>query len=289
MGRAATHRATRGHSARDRRTAAATNPRGELQSCSDQAGHDLLAADLLAGRARRSNLATAAMNFDRGTPEELLRPLNEAEQKHAPKDLFVAGDRSLLRSGPAVAIVGSREASPAGLARADKLARLLVKHGVIVMSGLAEGIDTAAHLGAMKHGGRTIAVLGTPLDQCFPAKNRGLQSDIMRDHLAVTQFASGTKVGKHTFPMRNRTMALLSDATVIIEAKDSSGSLHQGWEAIRLGRPLFLAKSLFDDAALEFPREFERYGAEVLTDETLAALIEQLPQGPRGTVIPIPF
>ena len=104
----------------------------------------------------------------------------------------------------------------------------------------------------------------------------------MRDHLAVTQFASGTKVGKHTFPMRNRTMALLSDATVIIEAKDGSGSLHQGWEAIRLGRPLFLAKSLFDDDRLQFPRELERYGAEVLTEESLAVLIEQLPQGPRG-------
>jgi DNA processing protein len=223
------------------------------------------------------------------TPEDLLRPLNEAEQKHAPKELFVAGDPALLRSGPAVSIVGSREATPAGLARADKLARLLVQHGVVVMSGLAEGIDTAAHLGAMRHGGRTIAVLGTPLDQCFPAKNRALQHEIMRDHLAVTQFASGTKVGKHTFPMRNRTMALLSDATVIIEAKDGSGSLHQGWEAIRLGRPLFLAKSLFDDDHLQFPRELERYGAEVLTEESLAVLIEQLPQGPRGATSPIPF
>ncbi|MBI5853011.1 MAG: DNA-protecting protein DprA [Planctomycetes bacterium] len=229
------------------------------------------------------------MNFARLTPEDLLRPLNEAEQKHAPKELFVAGDSGLLRSGPAVSIVGSREATPAGLARADKLARLLVKQGVVVMSGLADGVDTAAHLGAMRHGGRTIAVLGTPLDQCFPTKNRELQQEIMRDHLAVTQFPSGTKVGKHAFPMRNRLMALLSDATVIIEAKDGSGSLHQGWEAIRLGRPLFLAKSLFDAADLEFPREFERYGAEVLTDESLVTLIEQLPQGPRGAVSQIPF
>lgn len=229
------------------------------------------------------------MNFPSWTPEELLRPLSESEQKHAPKDLFVAGDRGLLRSGPAVSVVGSRQATPAGLARADKLARLLVNQGVIVMSGLADGIDTAAHVAAMKAGGRTIAVLGTPLDQCFPAKNRSLQDEIMREHLAVSQFPTGTKVGKHTFPMRNRTMALLSDATVIIEAKDGSGSLHQGWEAIRLGRPLFLAKSLFEDAALEFPREFEHYGAEVLTDETFTTLIELLPRGPRGTVSPIPF
>lgn len=229
------------------------------------------------------------MTFDRWTPEDLLRPLNEAEKKHAPKDLFVAGDGGLLRAGPTIAIVGSRDATPAGLARADKLARLLVQRGIIVMSGLAEGIDTAAHLGAMRNGGQTIAVLGTPLDQCFPAKNRALQQEIMRDHLAVSQFPSGTKVGRHTFPIRNRTMALLSDATVIIEAKDGSGSLHQGWEAIRLGRPLYVAKSLFDDASLEFPQEFARYGAEVLTDETLDTLIELLPKGPRGAVSPIPF
>ena len=79
---------------------------------------------------------------DRWTPEDLLRPLSEAEQKHAPRDIFVAGDRDLLRAGPTVAIVGSRDATRAGLARADKLARLLVHQGVIIMSGLAEGIDT---------------------------------------------------------------------------------------------------------------------------------------------------
>ena len=118
-----------------------------------------------------SNVPSAApMTIAPWAPEDLLRPLNEAEQKHAPKELFVAGAHALLRSGPAVSIVGSREATPAGLARVDKLARLLVHRGVVVMSGLAEGIDTAAHLGAMRHGGRTIAVLGTPLDQCFPAK-----------------------------------------------------------------------------------------------------------------------
>lgn len=229
------------------------------------------------------------MKVDAWVPERLLRPLSEAEKKHAPKELFIAGDRELLRAGPTVSIVGSRDASRPGLARADKLARLLVARGVIVMSGLAEGIDTAAHLAAIRNGGRTIAVLGTPLDQCFPAKNRSLQDEIMREHLAVSQFAIGTEVGRHTFPIRNRTMALLSDATIIVEAKDGSGSLHQGWEAIRLGRPLFLAKSMFDDPTLQFPREFEHYGAEVLTDETLALLIRMLPQGPRGAVTEIPF
>jgi DNA processing protein len=229
------------------------------------------------------------MNVGRWTPEDLPWPFNEAEQKHAPKELFLAGDRDLLRAGPTVSIVGSREASREGLARADKLARLLVQRGIIVVSGLAEGIDTAAHAAAIANGGRTIAVLGTPLDECYPAKNRALQQQIMRDHLAVSQFPSGTRVGKHTFPIRNRTMALLSDATVIIEAKDGSGTLHQGWEAIRLERPLFLAKSLVDDETLEFPREWLHYGAEILTDETFESLIRQLPRGRRDVAAEIPF
>lgn len=229
------------------------------------------------------------MNIERWTPEDLLWPFNEAEQKHAPKEMFVAGDHDLLRAGPTVSVVGSRKASRPGLARTEKLSRLLVERGVIVVSGLAEGIDAVAHRTAMSQGGKTIAVLGTPLDQCYPAKHRALQEEIMRDHLAVSQFPSGTKVGRHTFPIRNKTMALLSDATVIIEATDDSGTLHQGWEAIRLGRPLFLAKSLFDNPELAFPRELAGYGAEVLTEESFEDLMRLLPSGRREVPDEIPF
>lgn len=229
------------------------------------------------------------MTITSWTPEDLLWPFNEAELKHAPRELFVAGDHDLLRSGPTVSIIGSRKATPQGIARAQKLARMLVGRGVIVVSGLAQGIDTAAHRATIDAGGRTIAVLGTPLDKCYPAQNRALQQEIMRDHLAVSQFASGTKVGRHAFPIRNRTMALITDATVIIEAADGSGTLHQGWEAIRLARPLFLAKSLVDDADLEFPRTFLAYGAEVLADQTFEDLVRQLPTGRREVPDEIPF
>ena len=229
------------------------------------------------------------MVITRWTPEDLLWPFNEAEQKHAPNELFVTGDHDLLRAGPAVSVVGSRKASRKGLARAEKLTRLLVERGVIVISGLAEGIDTVAHRTAIAHGGRTIAVLGTPLDQCYPHANRTLQDEIARDHLAISQFASGTKVGRHTFPIRNKTMALIADATVIVEATDDSGTLHQGWEAIRLARPLFLMKSLFDDPALVFPRKLTEYGAAVLTDESFEDLIRQLPTGRREVPDDVPF
>jgi DNA processing protein len=247
------------------------------------------------GRDRSARLAeppaggeTPAMP-DGVATEELLWPLNEVERKVAPARLYFAGDPQILRT-PCVAVVGSRKATGEGRARAARLVRLLVERGVTVVSGLAEGIDTAAHRSAIECGGRTIAVLGTPLDECFPAKNADLLQAIKERHLAISQFAPGTKTGRHSFPIRNRTMALLSDATVIIEAQEGSGSLHQAWEALRLGRQLFLAKSLFDDPSLGFPRELERYGAEALVDEeSVDLLCNELPRGRSGQAAELPF
>ena len=214
------------------------------------------------------------------TPEELLGPLDEVERKHAPAELFVEGDTSLITKGARVSIVGSRNASGAGLKRAAKLAAMLVERGVVVVSGLAEGIDTAAHETAMERGGRTIAVLGTPLDRCFPAKNRALQQRIIREHLAVSQFAVGRSLGARAFPMRNRTMALLSDATVIVEAGGKSGTVHQGWEALRLGRALYIMESLAEEGH-DWVSELQRYGALVLSDSTKDLFLESIPEESR--------
>ena len=200
-------------------------------------------------------------------PRALLgRPLNEVEQKNAPERLFAAGDLGLVRAGTRISIVGARKASPEGLRRARKLAAGLAKEGAIIVSGLAEGIDTAAHRGAMDASGRTVAVLGTPLDRTYPAKNRALQQQIIAEHLAVSPFAPGSRVYKGNFPYRNRVMALLSDATVIVEASDTSGSISQGWEAIRLGRLLFILKSIADAPNLTWPKKMLEYGAQILTD-----------------------
>ena len=215
-------------------------------------------------------------------PQDLLGPLNEIEKKNAPRSLYVAGDRSLLLEGRRVSLVGSRRASEEGLDRAARIARALVGRGVIVVSGLAEGVDTAAHRSALEALGRTIAVLGTPLDQFFPPENRELQIRIMHEHLAVSQFAPGNPVGRRSFPMRNRTMALLSDATVIVEAGEGSGTHHQGWEALRLGRPLFLAEATARNGSLRWPAEMIHYGAEVLADEGLDVLFDALPESGRA-------
>lgn len=218
------------------------------------------------------------MEYRELTAEELLGPLNEVEEKNAPKRLFVAGDVGILAEGARVSIVGSRKASAEGLGRARKLARALCERHMVVVSGLAEGIDTAAHTTAVEQGGKTVAVIGTPLDKVYPSQNASLQEQIMHEHLCISQFPAGYPTKPGNFPIRNRTMALISDATVIIEAGESSGSLHQGWEALRLGRGLWIAKSVAENTALTWPDKMLHYGAGVLSDETLEDFFASLPE-----------
>ncbi len=212
------------------------------------------------------------------TPEELLGPLNDVEKRRSPKQLFVAGDAGLFSRHPRVSVVGSRKASPAGLKRAEKIARLLVESGAIVVSGLAEGIDAAAHKSAISSGGRTIAVLGTPLDKSYPKSNAELQKRIISDHAAVSQFAIGYPTQPKNFILRNGTMALITCASVIVEAGETSGALSQGWETLRLGRLLFIMDSLFS-SGLKWPDEMLKYGAQVLSDSNIGAFMEVLPTG----------
>ena len=221
--------------------------------------------------------------------EDLIGPLNEVERKNAPKQLFFAGDLSLLETGPRVSIVGSRKASRRGLDNARDLAGWLVRRGAVVLSGLAEGIDAAAHHGAIDAGGKTIGVIGTSLDQFYPAKNRVLQTRLMNEHLVLSQFAPGAPIQPRNFPIRNRTMALISHATIIVEAEDKSGSLHQGWEALRLGRPLFVLERLMNDPTLSWPAELAHYGALPLVPKNIEAITEYLPEYGRSDLAHIEF
>jgi len=208
---------------------------------------------------------------------EALGTLTDVEEKNAPPTLYFQGNRELLSHGPRIAVVGSRKASAEGLKRARALSRALVDRGVVVVSGLAEGIDTAAHLSALDAGGETIAVIGTPLDKYYPAANKELQLRLAREQLVVSQFPVGAVINPKNFPIRNRTMALLTDATVIVEAGEKSGTLHQGWEALRLGRMLYLMESVANDAELSWPGEMIKYGAQVLTRENLGEELADLP------------
>ena len=181
--------------------------------------------------------------------------------------VFLAGDRTLLQR-PCIAVIGARKATDAGERRAGQLARQLVANGVVIVSGLAEGIDTAALTAGVAANGHVVAVIGTPLDQAYPAKNKRLQEEIYREHLLVSQFPAGSRVFPSNFPARNRTMAALSDASIVIEASDSSGSLHQAAECVRLGRWLGIANSVLNDPNLTWPAKFTSYDKFVPLENT---------------------
>ena len=204
---------------------------------------------------------------------DALGPFGPVEEKNAPDVLYTAGDTALLTEGSRVAIVGSRKATPDGIKRAQAVTRALVQQGIIVVSGLAEGIDTVAHRTAIEEGGRTIAVLGTPLSKADPATNARLLEEIKRDHLAISQFPEGYPGKSENFPRRNRTMALICDATIVIEASEKSGTRHQGWEAIRLGRDLYLLEDVAINPNLTWPKQLIEYGAQILRREDLPDIL----------------
>jgi len=176
---------------------------------------------------------------------------------------------------PRVSIIGSRGASERGLAEAKEITNVLIENEVVIVSGLAKGIDTVGHKTAIKNGGRTIAVIGTPLNKVYPKENLELQNELKKNHLVISQYPVGYPTTPKDFVFRNRTMALISDATVIVEAGDSSGSLHQGWETLRIGRPLFICKAVVENNQLEWPKQMIEYGAMKLEEST--DILENLP------------
>lgn len=181
--------------------------------------------------------------------------------------VWCVGDTALIQKR-AISIVGTRDVSSNGAARARRLARELSDEGIVVFSGLAKGVDTEALRSAIESGGRVVAVIGTPVDKAYPAENKHLQEVIYREHLLVSQFHSGQRVFPSHFPERNKLMAALSDATVIIEAGETSGTLHQAAECVRLGRWLFIAQAVMDDSALSWPKRFYEYEKFVVLRHT---------------------
>jgi DNA processing protein len=205
-----------------------------------------------------------------------IHELSEAERKFAPAELYLAGDQSLLWEGRRVSVVGTRKPSAYGVRRAESLVQILVDQKITVCSGLALGIDTIAHKTALASGGRTIAVLPTPLENISPKQNQRLFEEIVENHLAVSEFGVDALVNKGNYSRRNRTMALLSDATIIIEASESSGTQSQAWEAIRLNRRLFLLESLVREANIKWVQSVMEYGAEVLSKDNVLELLDSI-------------
>lgn len=190
--------------------------------------------------------------------------LNDA--RHPAALLYSLGDFSLINQ-PSLAIVGSRKASSEGLRRARKVAFLLAKRGYTIISGLATGIDRAAHLAALEANARTIAVLGTPIDRYYPKQNIELQNEIARNHLVVSsvpfvRHKRGTpKFNRIFFPERNKLMSSISLGTIIVEAGETSGTLVQARAALEQGRKLYILQSCFENQSISWPKNFERMGA----------------------------
>lgn len=189
-----------------------------------------------------------------------------------PPFLFVRGElaEADLRS---VAVVGTRNASDDGVKRAGRMAQLLVDHGVTVVSGLARGIDTAAHTATLHAGGRTIAVIGTGINRYYPAENKSLADEIMRHGAVVSQFWPDASPATYTFPRRNVTMSGIAQGTVVIEASSTSGAKMQARIALEHGKKVFLIRSLTEQQ--EWARTYvDKRGAIAVDDvaDVVAAL-----------------
>jgi DNA processing protein len=182
------------------------------------------------------------------------------------KILYYQGDWELTKL-PSVAIVGTRKPTQDGIERTKYLVRRLVKDGFAIVSGLATGIDTAAHRAAIDEKGMTIGVIGTPLNQSYPTENRDLQNSIARDFLLISQvpFSKYAKQdyrqNRFFFPERNITMSALSQATIIVEAGETSGTLVQAKAALDQGRKLFILENNFLNPSLTWPKKFQEKGA----------------------------
>lgn len=179
---------------------------------------------------------------------------------------YYSGNLDYLKTR-SIAIVGTRKPSDYGLRRTEKLVRKLVEDDFTIVSGLARGIDTKAHITALSLGGRTIAVIGTPLTKFYPKENKEIQQYIAKKHLLVSQIPfyryskQGINGNKLFFPERNKTMSALTEATVIIEAGETSGTLIQARAALKQGRKLFILQSCFENPNITWPLKYEKMGA----------------------------
>ena len=180
-----------------------------------------------------------------------------------------------LVSSRCVAVVGTRQPSAEGQARSRSLTKKLVEDGFTVVSGLARGIDTIVHATALAEGGRTIAVLGTPLTIRYPRENGRLQERLAEEQLVISQVpvvryeaAADPTANRFFFVERNITMSALTEATIIVEAGETSGTLVQARHGLRQKRKVFILDSNFRNASLTWPAKLEAQGAIRVRDYT---------------------
>lgn len=190
-----------------------------------------------------------------------------------PTLLYVRGRTELLNT-PSLAIVGSRNATRQGMQTAEAFAKTLASHGRTVVSGLALGIDTAAHHGALAAGGNTVAVVGTGVDRLYPARNRELALTIARQGAIISEFPLGTPAIAANFPRRNRLISGLSAGVLVVEAAPESGSLITARLAAEQGREVFAIPGSIHSPVARGCHQLIKQGAKLV--ETAQDILEEI-------------
>lgn len=228
------------------------------------------------------------------TPFRILRPCDDhypaalGDLTVPPNSLFAAGDLALL-DRPAVAIVGTRNSTAYGERAARNITRDLARAGVCVVSGMARGIDAAAHRAALENSGGTIAVLGTGIDVPYPAGHRQLHSTIAAHGLLLSEAGPGTAPHRGSFPKRNRIIAALGTVTIVVEAGHKSGALNTASHALELGRTVAAVPGPIDSEQSAGANQLLRDGAVVITSSAdVLALLGLGPPPPERTLPNLP-
>ena len=190
-----------------------------------------------------------------------------------PPFLYVKGE--LCSREISIAIVGSRRATSYGLITTGKLAEGLANHGVCVVSGMARGVDTAAHKGALRAGARSIGVLGCGVDQIYPPENRALFDEMADKGCLVSEFPLGTLPLAENFPRRNRIISGLSSGVLVIEAAEKSGSLITAQYALEHGRDVFAVPGNISCATSRGSNRLIKQGAKLV--DCVEDILEELP------------
>ncbi|MEA5114300.1 MAG: DNA-processing protein DprA [Geobacteraceae bacterium] len=190
-----------------------------------------------------------------------------------PPFIYVKGE--LKAHETAIAIVGSRRASPYGLEATYRFARELSSHGIAVVSGMARGVDTSAHRGALSGGGRSIGVLGCGIDVVYPAENRSLFTEMVEKGALVSEFPLGTKPVAENFPRRNRIISGFSAGVLVIEAAEGSGSLITAQCALDQGRDIYAVPGSINSPLSRGSNRLIKQGAKLV--ERVEDILEELP------------
>lgn len=197
---------------------------------------------------------------------ELLGASNEALRRLAPPVIYAQGDLGVLASGARVAVLGSRRPTLPAIKRAVRFVEELEAEGVVVVSGMSEGIHTAVHGSALDCGARSIAVLATGHGQFFPKISEYLQRTLAARGLVLSSLPRELMASRDTYAKRDELIALVADAVVVVEAQPESGTLATARTVLRAGRPLFLMASILDDSRMEWPKALMAQGAQVLAE-----------------------